>query len=216
MKKITSYALLLSSILWMGSCSNANKSGSGTGTGDSTAQGASASLKPLTNETSSNQFHLYFDITKSSETDSSIVYEAKSEFKTEPVGFNVEVLKNIPPGIDESGQADEDLGFKKGAIRISSNGAPSDNFVKSLGTLFNLPTDGKMASGKLEPLVFSSNKQKVDLTQPGTYSFKYFFSNATGKDAELFGTLDIYKHSFELGEKDSTFRAAIISAFEGK
>lgn len=214
MKKITSFALMVSSILWMASCGNSKKSEGGST--DSTGTNTSTALKPMTNETSSNQFHLYFDITKSNETDSSIVYEAKSEFNAEPVGFNVEVMKNIPAGIDQKGQPIEDLGFNKGWVRISSNGAPSDNFVKSLGTLFKLPTDGKMASSVITPLVFSSNNKQVDLTNPGTYSFKYFFSNGTGKDAEMFGTLDIYKHSFELGEKDSTYRAAIISAFEGK
>lgn len=214
MKKITTFAVLLSTAVWMGSCGNANNKGDKTG--DSTSSNLAKGLKPLTNEKESNQFHLYFDLTNPSATDSSMVYDAKAEFNNEPVGFKVEVLKNIEPGINEKGQADEELGFRKGAVRISSNGAPSDNFVKTLGTLFKLPTDGKMTTNTLDPLVFSSNNKKVDLSNPGTYSFKYFFDNGTGKEAEMFGKIDTYKQSFELGEKDSTFRAAIISAFEGK
>jgi len=198
----------------MSSCGNSNKTEGGSS--DSTGSKSKSVLKPLTNDTETNQFHLYFDMVKSSETDSSIVYDASSQFNNEPVGFKVEILKDIAPGIDAAGQPDEDLGFKQGAIRISSNGAPSDSFVKALGTLFKLPTDGKMSTSTIAPLVFSSNNKKVDLTNPGTYSFKYFFKNGTGKEAEMFGTVDIYKQSFELGEKDSTYRAAIISAFEGK
>lgn len=215
MKKIATYSLLMTSLLWMSSCGNSNKSEGGSN--DSTAAGSSEmALKPLTNETTSNQFHLYFDLRQSAQTDSSILYEAISEFNNEPVGFNVEIKKDIDAGIAENGQPDDDLGFSEGSVRITANGPNSDNFVKAMGTLFKMPVDGKMTTNTLTPMVFSSNKEKVDLGKPGTYSFKYFFENGTGKEAEMFGILDTYKQSFELGEKDSTYRAAIISAFEGK
>ncbi|WP_312696131.1 hypothetical protein [Sphingobacterium mizutaii] len=214
MKKITTLALLVSTAVWMGSCGNSNKTEFESG--DSTATTASTALKPMTNTADGSLLHLYFDLTNPSPTDSSIVYDAKAEYNNEPVGFKVEVLKTIDAGINAQGQPDEELGFRKGSVRITSNGAPSDNFVKSLGTLFNLPTDGKMTTNTLVPLVFSSNKEKVDLSKPGTYSFKYFFDNSSGKEAEIFGYVDTYKQSFELGEKDSTNRAALISAFEGK
>ena len=213
MKKITTLALLVSTAVWMGSCGNSNKTEGGSS--DSTGSTASTALKPMTNTADGSLLHLYFDLTNPSPTDSSIVYDAKAEYNNEPVGFKVEVLKTIDAGINAQGQPDEELGFRKGSVRITSNGAPS-NFVKSLGTLFNLPTDGKMTTNTLVPLVFSSNKEKVDLSKPGTYSFKYFFDNSSGKEAEIFGYVDTYKQSFELGEKDSTNRAALISAFEGK
>lgn len=215
MKKFTSYTLLASALVWMASCGNSNQSN--TSTADSTGTAVtSAGLPPLVNSASGDINKFFFDLNEVGQTDSSVLYTAHSLYNSDTVGFQVEVMKNIPAGVAGDGRPDGEKGFVEGGVKFSSIGAPSDNFVKSLGTIFNLPTDGKMSSKTLLPLIFSSNNKPVDLSTQGTYSFKYFFRNGTGREAEMFGVLDTYKKSFELSEKDSTYRINIISSFEGK
>ncbi|MFZ4262681.1 hypothetical protein ACFRAE_11605 [Sphingobacterium sp. HJSM2_6] len=209
MKKLA-IVLCLSIGLSISSCNQAAKQADG----QSEAHG-SAKLVALTNSTSADKVHLYFQINETNQTDSSVIYEAKSQYKEDTVGLKVEVLKNIVPGLNVDGSPNGEVGFHKGSVRISSIGAASDNLVKGLGELFQMPTTAKMTSETLNPLVFSSNKDAVDLSKASTYSFKYFFDNSTGKEAELFGVLDTYKKSFELTEKDSTYRAAILATFTG-
>lgn len=206
MKRISLAATILSYIFLMTSCGNSEKSKSA---------GSELKLKSLNNNPDHDRIHLYFDLIKSGETDSSVIFDAKSLYDNDTVGFKLEVLTHIDAGITADGQPDEDLGFKEGSIKIIPDGAQSDNLVKSLGTLYNLPTEGKM-DGTLVPLVFSSNNKNVDVRTNGTYGFKLFFHNPTGKEAEMFATIDTYLRSFDLSEKDSTQREAIISAFQGK
>mgnify|MGYP000912394802 CR=1 FL=1 len=196
--------------LSLSSCNQAGKQSEGK-SDDKNA----SSLVSLTNSTSTDKVHLYFQINETSQTDSSVIYEAKSQYKEDTVGLKVEVLKNIVPGLNVDGTPNGEVGFRKGSVRISSLGEVSDNLVKGLGELFNTTTSEKMTTETLNPLVFSSNKDAVDLSKASTYSFKYFFDNSSGKEAEMFGVLDTYKKSFELTEKDSTYRTAILSAFTG-
>lgn len=213
MKKRTYIGLSFAALIALASCNNASKTGNQST--DSTGTSVAA-LNQLTSNKDAEKLHLYFHLEEKGQTDSSVVYQAKSLYNQDTVGFNVEVVKDIAPGVTATGGADENAGFREGAVKISSLGPISDNFVKSLGDLMKLPTDGKMSSSTLLPLVFSSNKDKVDLSKSATYSFKYFFENGTGTPAELFGVVDTYKKSFELTEKDSTYRKAVIASFEGK
>jgi len=211
MKKLGSYAALIAVIVGLSSCGNSSKNKD-----SNNAQSSEVKLNQLTNNPEADKLHLYFQIKELNQTDSSVIYLANSLYEADTVGLQIEVLKNIAPGIKSDGKPDDATGFQKGPVKFSSVGEKSDNFVKSLGVLFNLPSSGKMSSDTLLPLVFSSNQYPVNLSESKTYSFKYFFDNKTGVPAEMFGILDTYKKSFELSEKDSTFRAAIISSFEGE
>lgn len=216
MKKVTSLVMLAFALTGLSSCGNNSNSGAGQ-TDDSTTDGAASAagvIGQMNNNRTAERLNLFFHLNELEQTDTSIVYEAVSLFESDTVGFNVEIAKQIDAGIRSDGAPDDDLGFTEGTIRIRSMGEPSDNFIKSLGTLFNLETTGKMRSETLTPLVFSSNKETVDVTENGTYSFKYFFENSAGPEAELFGVIDTYKRSFEWSEKDSTHRKAIIAAFQ--
>lgn len=204
----TAFCLGLGSlIIW--SCNN-----NPTKTEGKTSQGHT--IEKLTNYPEADKQQLFFRFVEEVSTDSSVVYTAKSIFEEDTVGLKVEVMKNIQPGINNSGQVDADKGFVEGSIKLSSIGAESDNFVKALGKMFKLPTEGKMTSDAVLPTVFSSNKDVVDLSKNGTYSFKLFFENAKGEPAEVFATVDTYRKAFEVTEKDSTFRIQLLSAFEGK
>lgn len=193
-----------------------NNSTNGNKTKEDGTDKTTPTIEQLSNYPDADKQQLFLRFTAESNTDSSIVYTAKSLFDKDTVGLKIEVLKNIKPGLRNDGTVDEEIGFVKGSIKLSSLGAQSDAFVKALGTIFKVPTSGKMTDEIILPTVFSSNKVAVDLNRSATYSFKLFLENSVGQPAELFSVVDTYRKSFELSEKDSTFRKQIISAFEGK
>lgn len=172
-------------------------------------------LATFTNNKEADRQQLFLRIVDESKTDSSVVYVAKSVFEQDTVGLQVEVLNGIKPGVNGQGQPIQE-GFVEGAIKLSSIGAESDALVKALASIFKTSSAGTMTSSVILPTVFSSNTVEVDLDKKSTYSFKLFLPNTVGEPAEVFATLDLYKRSFEIGEKDVSYRAQIISAFEGK
>lgn len=198
---ISAIALILAT-----SCNNGSKS--------SSSEAENVKLENFTNDSNAAKQQLFLRLVEESSTDSSTVYVAKSLFDKDTVGLKLEVLNAIKPGINKDGQP-EASGFIKGAMRISSIGAQSDNLVKALGTLFKSPGEA-MTSEVIVPTVFSSNKDTVDLKKQGTYSFKLFLDNKEGEPAELFAVLDTYRKSIQLSEKDSTYRTRVISALSGK
>lgn len=157
-----------------------------------------------------------FELSESAETDSSIVYRAISLFEEDTVGLEIEVLKFITAGVTYEGHVDEENGFKKGTIRFRTLGEESDNYVESVSGLFKEESSGQMTEETLEPLVFSSNNQDIELPQSGTFSFKLFFDNSYGAEAEMFAVLDTHQSVFELSEKDEVFRKNFLSALTGE
>ncbi len=203
--KSTLSAGVLAALLFASCGNSTNSSQSATG----------PSLEKFTNDKTAVKQQLFLRIVDESQTDSSHIYVAKSVFEQDTVGLQVEVLKNIKPGVNGQGRPVED-GFVRGALKLSSIGAESDALVKSLATIFGSQSSGAFSSAVIEPTVFSSNTIEVDLTKKSTYSFKLFFDNSIGEPAEVFVTLDLYKRSFEIGEKDASYRAQFLSALEGK
>ncbi|MHC8949771.1 hypothetical protein [Sphingobacterium hungaricum] len=207
MKSLQIILSIASAGILLASCNNPAKDKATTESGHT--------IEQLSSDTSAAKQTLFLRFVSEQQTDSSIIYTAKSLFKTDTVGLNIEVLKKIAPGISADGSADTTQGFSSGAIRFSSIGAQSDALVASLGELFKLPTTGKMTTATISPLVFSSNNTEVDLSEKKTFSFKLFFPNTKGAEAETFAVVDTYRQAFELSEKDSTFRVQLLSAFEG-
>jgi len=82
-----------------------------------------------------------------------------------------------------------------------------------LSSIFNIPATSGMTQNIITPTVFSSNKEAVVLSKPGTYSFKLFLDNTKGEPAEIFAVVDTYRKSFEISEKDSTYRAQILRCY---
>lgn len=195
-------ALLLSA-----SCNNSTK------TTDSANQ--AVVLQQLTPDKNAERINLFLGFTDIVETDSSMIYTAKSLFNADTVGLKAEVLKDIKPGINNEGQPTKD-GFLDGVIKLSSIGTESDNLVKALSTLYAIPVTGGMTKEVLLPTVFSSNKVVADLSQSTTYSFKLFLNNSKGEPAELSFAIDTYRKGIDIGEYNPSFRAQTLSAFEGK
>lgn len=159
---------------------------------------------------------IYMQLSNPLSTDSSIIYEGRALNNTDTLGLKIEVLKQIKAGINAEGQPLENEGFSTGAIRFHSFGVQSDNLLKAMGGLYNLPTKGRMTTAAIVPLVFSSNKKNADLSSTDTYRFKLFIDNKVAEPAELFAVVDLYKRSFELTAKDSTHYKAVLAAFEGQ
>jgi hypothetical protein len=201
---------ILATVLAVGLLSSCGNSGNSNQTAST-----SPSLEKFTNDKAAEKQQLFLRIVDESQTDSSHVYVVKSVFEQDTVGLQLEVLNNITPGVNGQGRPVEE-GFVKGAIKLSSIGAESDALVKALATMFNTASSATFSSATLLPTVFSSNTIAVDLSKKATYSFKLFFDNSVGEPAEVFATLDLYKRSFEIGEKDASYRGQLLSALEGK
>ena len=210
--KILKIALGLASLATLIASCGGNSTNSGNTKSNASSQ---PSIEQLTNYKTADKQQLFLRFVSETETDSSKIFVAKSLFDKDTVGLQVEVLKNIKPGINAEGKPIEE-GFVKGQIKLSSIGEQSDALVKAFGTLFNKQTSGVMTKETLLPTVFSSNKVDVDLSKQATYSFKLFFENVEGAPAEIFATVDTYRKSFELSEINDTHRGQLISAFESK
>lgn len=208
MKTISQLAVL-SALVFATACGNSNKNGDGS-------KSNSPSIEQLTIDGPvTNNKHLFLRIVDESLTDSSHVFITKSLYKTDTVGLKFEVINDIPAGII-SDQANEDVGFSKGKIKISSLGAQSDAFIKALGAIYEIPAADSFSATTIQPNVFSSNKVNVDLNKKATYNFKLFLDNSSGNPAEVFMNIDTYKKSIEFSEKDPNLRALFILALTGK
>ena len=180
-----------------------------------TEDAMTANLSQFVASSTTDNPAIYLSLVKSTETDSSVIYVGKSLNDKDTVGVQLDIAKDIPAGIFEDGTVNEEKAFHEGAIKLSSIGVESDNFVKAIATLYEQPIEGGMTDAILEPLVFSSNKTVVDLGGNGTYAFKLFFANGLGEEAEVFAELNLYNRSFKMWGKDVQQRARILSAFTG-
>jgi len=216
MYKIQSIALLATATMMMAACGNSNQKktdGSDTATANTIER---VRIEQLTNGTPGPEKKNFFlRITDEVKTDSSRIYTTKSIYNKDTVGAKIEVVDFIPAGIID-GQPSDDVGFTKGKIKITTLGTQSDNLVKALGELFQMPSNDGFTKEVVLPNVFSSNKVNVDLSKKTAYSFKLFLENKKAEPAELFFNVDTYKHSIEFSEKDPSFRAGFISALTGK
>ncbi|MEI2273324.1 hypothetical protein OHD16_14325 [Sphingobacterium sp. ML3W] len=216
MYKIQSIALLTTATMMMAACGNSNQKktdGSDTATANTIER---VRIEQLTNGTPGPEKKNFFlRITDEVKTDSSRIYTTKSIYNKDTVGAKIEVVDFIPAGIID-GQPSDDVGFTKGKIKITTLGTQSDNLVKALGELFQMPSTDGFTKEVVLPNVFSSNKVNVDLSKKTAYSFKLFLENKKAEPAELFFNVDTYKHSIEFSEKDPSFRAGFISALTGK
>ncbi|WP_437921607.1 hypothetical protein [Sphingobacterium sp. LRF_L2] len=196
----------------LASCGN----GANTENKDQKESAADRKLEQYVLDAKAENPSVFLSIVDTEQTDSSAVYTVKSLRDQDTIGLKLEVLKNVPPGITVDGTPDNDAGFTKGAVKFTSLGKESDSFLQALRGLYKQSGSDKMTDTTLQPLVFFSSKTEIDLTKNGTYSFKLFFGNGVGAEAEAFLVLDLYKRLVEFKSKDSTQYPRLIAAFEGK
>lgn len=185
------------------------------GNENATEDALTANLAQFVATSTTDNPALYLSLVKSTETDSSMIYVGKSLNDNDTLGLQIEITKDIPGGVFEDGEVNEEKAFHGGAIKFSSVGEESDRFVNAIAALYKQSADNGMTDAILEPLVFSSNKTAVDLTGNGTYAFKLFFANSVGEEAEVFAELNLYNRSFKMWAKDAAQYPRILSAFTG-
>ncbi|PRD48582.1 hypothetical protein [Sphingobacterium haloxyli] len=201
----TAVMMLASTLI---SCGNNQK-----GNENATEDALTANLRQYVATSTTDNPAIFLSLVKSTETDSAVVYVGKSLNDKDTIGLQIEITKNIPAGVFEDGNVNEEKAFHEGAIKFSSIGDESDRFVKAVATLYKQPIDSAMTDAILAPLVFSSNKTVVDLSGNGTYAFKLFFANSAGEEAEVFAELNLYNRSFKMWAKDGEQYPRILSAF---
>ena len=212
-KLISKFAVVLLTVSMFMNCTGTNQKSTEEGQKVSAMEKNLLSYRATTNIENPS---VYLRLVDKQITDSSAVFITKAMDEQDTIGLKIEVIDGISAGIYEDGTVNEDKGFMKGAIKISSLGVLSDNYVKALGKLYDMPTQEPMTTEVLLPLVFSSNKKNVDLRSNETYTFKVFLENKVADEAEAFVTLDLYNRRFELRAKDASFYPALISSFTGK
>lgn len=158
--------------------------------------------------------NLYLRIMNIAENDSSYVCNLKSLHKTDTIGMELEVTKWLEPGIKEDGTADEENGFSQGKMRFKSQGHISDNFVAALSDQYKMPVNAGMKTISIEPLVFSSNKERLSFKNNQIYSFKLFLKNSIGEEAEVFAVIDLHRRLFEFKAKDKSYFSRILDAWQ--
>ncbi|MGO1243646.1 MAG: hypothetical protein ACTJHT_02160 [Sphingobacterium sp.] len=208
-RDLVSAIIVLLSLGVLSSCGNSGKNEDGSSKHD-------VKIGQYHIPSASENPSFYLSLVKSRQTDSTVVFVAKSLREADTIGVQIEILKNMPAGITPDGMPDEDNGFTEGAIKFTSIGTNSDELVAAMAHVFKLPEEKGMTTATLAPLAFSSNKKDADLTKNGTYTFKLFFENQIGPEAEAFVVFDTYKRLFEFRAKDSTQYKPLVSAFQGQ
>jgi len=161
----------------------------------------------------------YFkDITLSIESDSdtgiSHIYIAKAKLCNRETGLKVEIMSDLPAGINRSGEITKD-GFVADAVLIASIGEESDNFIRSTAELYGLPKPDRFSQKPLSFTIFSLNEHDADLSRNGYYMFKLFMETED-LYGEIYLNINLDKQIIELKEKDQEYRQAIITHWSEK
>ncbi|WP_338841173.1 hypothetical protein [Flavobacterium ginsenosidimutans] len=160
---------------------------------------------------------VFFKIVSEERRKESLVYVAKGLSGSKVVGLKFEIKSDLPRGIDSHGNLDAKNGFIYNAIKISSIGKESDEFLKSISRLYKFPTGKKFTSMTLSPTAFSLNKTVFKAENLGYYKFKLFFrdgENDKEEDyCELYFNVNTKEKTIELLEKDHDYRESVLKAF---
>lgn len=166
---------------------------------------------------SGNPKSIFLWITDKTELDSVFRYQVLGLYKGDTVGFFVSLDKDIPAGIYADGSVNNDEGFREGTVKFIRSGDESDRFVEALSEIWLVDTPQiQFDDQAVIPLAFSSNKSQVDHSKPSTSNFKLFFDSQSDTPGEIFFTLDTYRRSIEIQEKDPKFAKTVVKSFAGK
>jgi hypothetical protein len=157
---------------------------------------------------------IFLKIVSEEKIKDSYVYVAKGLSGSKVVGLKFEIKSNLPNGIDSDGNLDPKNGFIRNAIKISSIGKESDEFLKAISKLYKFSTNKKFTNDTLSPTAFSLNKSIVEVEKLGYYKFKLFFRDSENDKeedyCELYFNINTNEKTIELLEKDNEYRKSII------
>ncbi len=143
-------------------------------------------------------------------TEHSYIYEVQGLYKGKKVGFQLELNAHIAAGIID-GRPNPHGAFVSDAVKLTSLGQMSNDFIKALAELYGVPCENDFTTSTLSSTVYSLNSKAVDLEKPDIYRLKVFLKDP--KDelySELFLNINTDKREIELHEKDKSYRETII------
>jgi hypothetical protein len=173
-------------------------------------------LEEITSRTDTTEgfSDIFLHITDEVKLDSSHIYTVKGRFKGKIVGVNVELASNIPQGITTDGEINAKTGFVENGLKLSSIGQESNDLLKALSDLYNIPSNKLFSKKVISATAFSLNQKVADLDKGDYYKFKLFFNENGNEEqyAEIYLNINTEEKVIELHEKDPEYRTAIINA----
>ena len=169
----------------------------------------------LRTDTSDGFCDIFLKITSDLKTDTTHIYIAKGIYKNKTVGLQFEVKSAMPNGISDQGEMNSENGFIQNAVKIISIGQESDELIKALSELYEIPTQRLFTKTKLVTTAFSLNQKIADLDKQDYYKFKLFFNENSDEDsyAELYFNINTNVRIIELHEKDNDYRKPLVKTF---
>jgi hypothetical protein len=153
---------------------------------------------------------IFLKITDETKTDTSHIYISKGLYKNYTVGIQIEISSKIGAGI-VNGELDGKTGFLGNAVRIKSIGQESDELVKALAELYQIPTEKGFTKHIISATVFSLNDKAVNLNKFDYYKLKLFFAeDDENLYSEVYLNINTDKREIEIHEKDEGYRQPII------
>lgn len=107
------------------------------------------------------------------------------------------------------------MAFTSESIKILSIGQQSDNLIKALSKLYNIPCDKGFTDKTVVASAFSLGTEYADLTKNnGYYKFKLFIEeNSDDLYCEVYLNMNFDQGTIELREKDPEYRENLIKVF---
>lgn len=151
--------------------------------------------------------NLTLNITDKKETDSTFIYTAKGLFKSDTVGIQVSLKKNIKAGIVNGEMKNI---FVRNGISLKSIGVKSDRLLSSMIELYGIDSiNSKMRNDLMVLTCANLNQQDLNYNS-GEFKFKVFME--TDQDVpELFVDFDFSNGLVYLNEKDVGYRQGVLS-----
>lgn len=149
---------------------------------------------------------LALTIVEKSQTDSTYLYIAQGLYKSDTVGVEISLKKNLKAGIVNGEMKNA---FVNNGITIKSIGTKSDKLLKSMTELYGVDSIGNQMRNDLIVLTCANlNQQDIDYSS-GKYKFKVFMESEDDY-AELFVDFDFSNNLILLNEKDLEYRKGVL------
>jgi hypothetical protein len=149
---------------------------------------------------------LTLPIVNKNQTDSTYLYIAQGLYKSDTVGIEISLKKNLKAGIVNGEMKNV---FVNNGITIKSIGIKSDKLLKSMTELYGVDSIGNQMRNDLIVLTCANlNQQDLDYSS-GEYKFKVFMESEDDY-AELFVDFDFSNNLILLNEKDLEYRKGVL------
>lgn len=161
-------------------------------------------------DTSEGWMDIFLKIVSDTKTEHSHVYIVKGLHKGKIVGFQLELSSQIGAGF-LNGRPNTKGAFVSDAVKLTSIGQMSDDFVKALSELYLIQCENGFTKSVISSTVYSLNSKSVNLEEKDVYKLKLFLKDKDDElYAELFLNINTLDSEVELHEKDKEYRENIL------